>query len=448
MKRHHRHPLLWKLALLQVCFCLLLVWLVWVWGIEVERNTYFLQERDRLTLRAYAAEAERASGEGRESAQRWLLDLQRREHTWVRVLDDRLQSLGTQPLSPEEISHLTFMRKLNWPMSKRLDDELPYVSVAFPERPHAGRLVLQLPERLLPPGLTRWTHVLTHGVVPALFALALGLALYRHLVVPLAELRERANALRAGDLDSLAGSPVALRHDELGELARAYEHMAERLRLSLQQQRQLLRTLSHELRTPLVRLKIAGESALTQPQLEQRLARETEDMQRLIDDSLNLAWLDTEQPRLTAENVVVASVWEALAQDAHFETGWPLEALICELHSDCQVHVHLNSFAQALENVLRNAIRHSPEHGVVRLSGRREGSHWELVMEDEGSGVAEADLERIFEPYLRLDGTSGSGFGLGLSIARRAVELQDGQLWAGRGERGLRMTLRLPAANV
>lgn len=234
----------------------------------------------------------------------------------------------------------------------------------------------------------------------------------------------------------------------MGELARAYEHMAERLRLSLQQQRQLLRTLSHELRTPLARLKIAGESALTQLQLEQRLARETEDMQRLIDDSLNLAWLDTEQPRLTAENVVVASVWEALAQDAHFETGWPLDALICELHSDCQVHVHLNSFAQALENVLRNAIRHSPEHGVVRLFGRRHGSHWELVMEDEGSGVAEADLERIFEPYLRLDGTSGSGFGLGLSIARRAIELQGGQLWAGRGKRGLRMNLRLPAANV
>ena len=399
-------------------------------------------------MRAYAAEAEQVSAEGRESVDRWRQALQQREQTWVGVLDDHLQSLGTQPLSAGEISHLTFMRKLNWPMSKRLDDDLPYVSIEFPDRPQTGRLVLQLPERLLPPGLTRWTHVFTHGVVPALFALALGLALYRHLVVPLTELRERANALRAGDLASLAGSTVALRHDELGELARAYEHMAERLRLSLQQQRQLLRTLSHEIRTPLARLKIAGESGLTQQQLEQRLAREIEDMQRLIDDSLNLAWLDTEKPRLIAENVLVASVWEALVQDAHFETGWPLDALICELHSDCQVHVHLNSFAQALENVLRNAIRHSPEQGVVRLSGRRDGSEWKLVIEDAGCGVAEADLERIFEPYLRLDGTPGAGFGLGLSIARRAVELQGGQLWASRGEQGLRMNLRLPAAHV
>jgi two-component system sensor histidine kinase PfeS len=206
--------------------------------------------------------------------------------------------------------------------------------------------------------------------------------------------------------------------------------------------------LSHEIRTPLARLKIASESGLSQQCLERRLAREIEDMQRLVEDSLNLAWLDTEKPRLLAENVVVASVWEALAQDAHFETGWPLSALICELDSDCEVHVHLDSFAQALENILRNAIRHSPENGQIRLSGQREANDWLLHVEDQGPGVSEADLERIFEPFLRLDGTSGAGYGLGLSIARRAIELQGGQLWASRGARGLRMTLRLSSGSV
>ena len=145
---------------------------------------------------------------------------------------------------------------------------------------------------------------------------------------------------------------------------------------------------------------------------------------------------------------MVASVWEALAQDAHFETGWPLDRLVCELDSRCQLHVHLNSFAQALENILRNAIRHSPEQGVIRLSGLREGDCWWLVIEDQGPGVAKDDLERIFEAYLRLDGTVGTGFGLGLSIARRAIELQGGELWATQGSQGLRMNLRLPAANV
>ncbi|WP_411392653.1 histidine kinase sensor domain-containing protein [Pseudomonas sp. MPB23] len=444
-----RHPLLWKMAVLHVCACLLLVWLVWNWGLRVERNTYFLEPSDRVALAAYAAEAEQVAARGdAQAVERWRLALQQREHTWVAVLDERLQSLGTSPLSASQIGHLTFMRKLSWPMSKRLEDELPYVSIAFPQHPERGRLVMQLPERLLPPGLTPWTHVLTHGVVPVLLALGLGLVLYRHLVQPLNELRERANTLSGGDLAPLASSRVTRRPDELGELARAYEHMAERLRQSLDQQRQLLRTLSHEIRTPLARLKIASESGLPPDQLEQRLAREVEDMRRLVDDSLNLAWLDTEKPRLPTETVVVASVWEALVQDAHFETGWSLEALVCELDSTCQLRVHLNSFAQALENVLRNAIRHSPAHGVVRLRGRRDGDSWCLVVEDQGPGVAEADLERIFDPYLRLDGTQGSGFGLGLSIARRAIELQGGELWASRGAQGLRMNLRLPAANV
>lgn len=444
-----RHPLLWKMAVLQVCFCLLLVWLVWGWGLQVERNTYFLEQPDRIALAAYAAEAEQvvASGDA-QAVERWRLALEQREHTWVAVLDDYLQSLGTTPLDAEQVSHLTFMRKLSWPMSKRLDDALPYVSIAFPEHPERGRLVMQLPERLLPPGLTPWTHVFTHGVVPVLLALGLGLVLYRHLVQPLNELRQRANALSAGDLAPLASSSVTRRPDELGELARAYEHMAERLRQNLHQQRQLLRTLSHEIRTPLARLTIASESGLPPEQLQQRLAREVEEMRRLVDDSLNLAWLDTEKPRLQAEDVVVASVWEALVQDAHFETGWPLDALVCELDSRCQLHVHLNSFAQALENILRNAIRHSPEQGVVRLSGWREGDSWWLVIEDQGPGVAAADLERIFEAYLRLDGTVGTGFGLGLSIARRAIELQGGELWATQGRQGLRMNLRLPAANV
>lgn len=444
-----RHPLLWKMALLQVGFCVLLVWLVWSWGLQVERNTYFLEAPDRIALAAYAAEAEQVAATGdADAVERWRLALQQREHTWVAVLDDYLHSLGTTPLSAEQVSHLTFMRKLGWPMSKRLDDELPYVSIAFPQHPERGRLVMQLPERLLPPGLTPWTHVFTHGVVPVLLALGLGLLLYRHLVQPLNELRERANALSSGDLAPLASSSVTRRPDELGELARAYEHMAERLRQSLNQQRQLLRTLSHEIRTPLARLKIASDSGLPPEQLQQRLSREVEEMRRLVDDSLNLAWLDTEKPRLEAEEVVVASVWEALVQDAHFETGWPLDALVCELDSTCLLHVHLNSFAQALENILRNAIRHSPEHGVIRLSGRREDDNWCLVIEDQGPGVAEADLERIFEAYLRLDGTVGSGFGLGLSIARRAIELQGGALWATCGSQGLRMHLRLPAANV
>jgi two-component system sensor histidine kinase PfeS len=306
------------------------------------------------------------------------------------------------PLSTLESSHLTFMRKLDWPMSRRLQDELPFVSIEFPDRPQDGRLVMQLPERLLPEGLTPWTHVLSHGVMPTLLAALLGLLIYRHLVMPLNRLRDRADSLRADDLESAGpGLPLMKRRDELGELAGALEHMAERLRQSLNQQRLLLRTLSHELRTPLARLRIAHDSELAPEQLRQRLDREISDMQRLLEDTLDLAWLDTERPQLPTEPVLMLSVWEALGEDACFESGWAQQRLLCLLGTECCVQVHLDSVAQALENLLRNAIRFSPADGRITLSGWREDDYWHLCLQDQGPGVAEAELERIFLPYQR-----------------------------------------------
>lgn len=440
-----RHPLLWKLALLQVCFCLLLTWLLWTWGLSVERSTYFLAPAERDYLAHFAEQAEQAwQRDGAQGVEQYRRALQRREDTWVAIVGPRLQSLGSTPLSAEEASRLTFMRKLDWPMSRRLQDELPYVSIAFPTRPQDGRLVIQLPEHLLPTGLTPWTHVITHGVAPALLALLLGLLLYRHLVVPLNRLRDRADALRADNLDS-PGLALHTRHDELGELAQAFEHLALRLRRSLDQQRLLLRTLSHELRTPLARLRIAHDSPLPPEQLRQRLTREVDDMQKLLEDTLDLAWMDTERPQVPTAPVQVLSVWEALVQDACFESGWAAERLPCTLGPDCVLQAHLDSLAQALENLLRNAIRHSPPGGRVCLDGWREGEHWHLCLRDQGSGVPDDALERIFQPYQRLP-DSGSGFGLGLAIARSAVELQGGTLWASNGHPGLVQHLRLPAA--
>ncbi|HCV40001.1 MAG TPA: two-component sensor histidine kinase [Pseudomonas sp.] len=438
-----RHPLLWKLAALQVSFCLLLTWLIWTWGLSVERSTYFLSAADQAYLARYAQQAEQAWQQaGATGAEAFRRKLEHAEDTWAVLLGPHLQSLGTTPLDAEEASHLTFMRKLDWPMSRRLQDELPYVSIEFPDHPENGRLVMQLPERLLPTGLTPWTHVITHGVAPTLLALLLGLAIYRQLVVPLNRLRDRADALRADDLES-PGLPLQERRDELGELAQAFEHMAGRLRQSLEQQRLLLRTLSHELRTPLARLRIAHDSDLPPAQLRKRLEREVNDMQKLLEDTLDLAWMDTEQPQLPTEPVLMLSVWEALCQDICFESGWDRSRLPCSLGTDCRVQVHLDSLAQALENLMRNAIRHSPEGGRVSLDGWREGDCWHLRLSDQGPGVPHADLERIFQPYQRLP-HSGAGFGLGLAIARRAIELQGGRLWASNAHPGLCLHVVLP----
>ena len=442
-----RHSLFWRLAALLVGFCLLMVWLVWYWGGSVERLGYYLRADDQRQLLGYAAEAEQAwRAAGRDGVDAWLADMRRRESGWVAVLGPGLHSLSSQALSTAELERLTFVRRIDWPMSKR-SIGLPSLLVPFPEAPEAGRLAIELPERMLPPGFTLATQLLVHGLVPGVLALLLCLLIYRQLIAPLKHLREQADALRGDHLSTRVAPQVSRRDDELGALGRAFDHMAERLEHTVSYQRQLLRDLSHELRTPLSRLRVAGECASDLEVLRQRLEREVQCMQRLVDDTLELVWLDTERPQPALETIDVAALWGVLAEDACFESGWEATRLRCELPAECRVLGHLNGLAQALENILRNAIRHSPADGVVRLHGQRQGAHWLLHLEDQGGGVPAQELETIFRPFTRLCAArpGGEGFGLGLAIARGALRMQGGELWAENASQGLRLSLRLPS---
>jgi two-component system sensor histidine kinase PfeS len=270
------------------------------------------------------------------------------------------------------------------------------------------------------------------------------------LIVPLNQLREQASALRADQLPARLAPTITCRRDELGELARAFDQMAERLQGTVTQQQQLLRDLSHEMRTPLSRLRVAGESETTIAGLRERLGREVDGMQRLVEDTLQLAWQDAERTPMQLEPVQFQALWDMLGEDVCYESGWAPERLRCEVESACWLQANLNDLAQAFENMLRNAIRHSPEDGVIHMGGRREGRHWLLWLEDQGGGVRHDDLERIFAPFSRLDGSrpGDGGFGLGLSIARSAICRQGGMLWAENGKAGLRLCMRLQASEA
>ncbi|MDI2140717.1 MULTISPECIES: sensor histidine kinase [unclassified Pseudomonas] len=440
-----RHSLFWKLACLLVAFCLLMIWLSWSWGRYMEERNQFLSDEARGTLTRYATEAEEAwRRDRRDGVDRWLQSMELREAGWVGVIDGNLQSLSSDPLNEKEIQHLTFLRGLDWPIHKK---GRPWLRVPFPTEPAAGSLVIELPERFLPGKYRVFWRVITNGVIPGLFTLLLCVGLYRLLVVPLNNLREQANAWRADQLNVRLSSGITQRPDELGELARAFDSMSERLQSTIALQQQLLRDLSHELRTPLSRLRVASESEQGLLPLRERIGREVDGMQRLVEDTLQLAWLETERAPLPDEAIQIQALWEMLTENACYESCCPEGKLQCAVDASCWVRGNLNTLAQALENILRNAIRHSPPGGIVRLDGRRDGDYWHLWLEDEGGGVAEANLERIFSPFTRLDGSrpGDGGFGLGLSIARNAVQRQGGTLWAENGQSGLRLNLRLVA---
>lgn len=437
-----RHSLFWKLTGALALFCLLMVSLHLDLGRWVNEATSRLPESSKQTLVGYARDAERAwRMRGAEGADAYLQALREREQVWAVMVDEHDRSLSSQPMSEEERRRLDFIRPLDGLMGRPTG--WPTFYIPFADGEH--RLVMELPRELSPRKYREVWEVLLQRVLPGALAVLLGVLLYRALIAPLGALHRQALALSTGNLAARVGDSVTRRRDELGELGRAFDHMAGRLEHTVAYQRQLLRDLSHELRTPLSRLRVAGECAGDLELLRERLEREVQCMQRLVDDTLELVWLDTERPQPALEEIDVPALWGVISENACFESGWAVERLRCELPVDCRVNGHLNGLAQALENIVRNAIRHSPPDGVVRLSGARDGTFWQLHIEDQGGGVPAAQLKAIFRPFTRLNASrpGGDGFGLGLAIARGAVRMQGGSLWAENGGSGLRLNMRL-----
>lgn len=442
-----KQSVFWKLACLLVAFCVLMIWLSGSWGRYMDKRTGFLSEDARSTLVRYAGEAERAWETGQQTGiDQWLQALGQTESSWVGVIGRDLQSLSSYPLNEAENQRLTFLRGLDWPIS-HLKTTRPWLNVPFPVDSSAGSLVIELPQRFMPGRSQMIWRIVTNGVIAGLFTLLLCVGLYRLLIVPLNHLRDQAHAWRADQSGARLSSQTTSRQDELGDLGRAFDQMSERLQRTVSQQQQLLRDVSHELRTPLSRLRVACDTEQGLEALRERLSREVDGMQRLVEDTLQLAWLDAERGPLPVEDIQIQALWEMISENACFESGWSPERLPCWVDERCWVRGHLNSLAQALENVLRNAIRHSPADGIVSLGGQREGGEWHLWLDDQGGGVAPDELERIFAPFIRLDGSrpGDGGFGLGLSIAGNAMRLQGGSLWAQNTEQGLRVHIRLPA---
>ena len=437
-----RHSIFWRLVVLVAGFCLAMIWAADHIGKQIDHRTSYLSDEARTILEGYAAEADAALRQGPQVLDQWLAELRRKEGSWAVVVDRNLRSQGNQRLSDEEQRSLTFVRHPDWPMSRR-GERLPLISIPLSETDN--QLIMRLPERLRPWRNHTVLTLLAVYLLPVVLSVLFCWLLYTQLISPLERLRRQANALRGNELDTLIPPSIAKRRDELGELGRSLEYLTQRLRDVITQQQQLLRDLSHELRTPLSRLRVACESELQGDELRDRVEREVASMQRLAHNTLELAWLDSEQPRFECEPVDVEALWEVLCEDACFESGWPRDRIRSDLPEGCQVLGNLNALAQAMENVLRNAIRHSPKQGLVRLTAKRTEACWDLSIEDEGPGVADDDLQVIFRPFSRLSSArpGGDGFGLGLAIAQRMVNLQGGRICAENARPGLRVTIRL-----
>ncbi|MGE0450283.1 MAG: ATP-binding protein [Vicinamibacterales bacterium] len=276
----------------------------------------------------------------------------------------------------------------------------------------------------------------------------------RSLARPLQDVRDASLRLAGGDLQARAGPATAARRDEIGDLGKAFNAMAARIESLIGAQGQLLLDISHELRSPLARLNVALELArrkagdaaagdLT------RIEAEAERMNVLIGDVLSLARAEYGDGGADARKVFdLADVVRDVAEDAEFEAARQQKSVVLEVLASPAVNGRPALLARAIDNVVRNAVRHTPAGGSVMVAVDVAASDAFVLVRDYGPGVPPAELERIFAPFHRVDAGRSSqagGVGLGLAIARRAVAMHDGVVTAENADGGgLRVTIRLP----
>ena len=298
-----------------------------------------------------------------------------------------------------------------------------------------GRSIFTLPREVL----------IGYGIGGLIFAAILAWYLTR----PVRLMQRAFDRLAQGDFTPRLGPAMGRRRDEIAELAHDFDSMAMRLEELVAARDRLLADVSHELRTPLARLNLAIGLARQDParlaaSLD-RIGAEAGKLDEMVGELLTLARLESGHAQ-AEEYFDFAEVVKAVVQDARYEAETKHVQVLLSLADDGEWIAPGSGrlVARAVENIVRNALRYSPDGGDVVIALRRGDGAFELCVADNGPGVPDADMAALFRPF----GVSadGSGFGLGLAIARRAIAVHGGAITArNRQPRGLEMQLTIPA---
>jgi signal transduction histidine kinase len=288
------------------------------------------------------------------------------------------------------------------------------------------------------------------GIAAAVLALVFVQLLAHGMTYPLREMVVAARAMAKGDYGRRV---TATSRDEVGELARAFNTMAEELAEVDRVRRDLVANASHELRTPLGALRatlenlVDGIEPVERETLESML-RQVERLGSLVEQLLDLSKLESGAIPLVRAPVRVRDLLDEVADEWRLQAAERRLALAVSVQPDDLIlDADVQRLHQVLGNLVANAVRHAPSGGSVAVRAAAHGATARLEVEDDGPGIAPADRSRVFERFYRSDpARTGSGSGLGLAIARWIVELHGGVIRAEDAGPGCRMVVELPHA--
>ncbi|ANI31323.1 histidine kinase [Yersinia entomophaga] len=273
-----------------------------------------------------------------------------------------------------------------------------------------------------------------------------------NLTRPMRQLRDGFERVAQGDLAVRLLPMMRRRHDELTEVARDFDSMAERLQALVSAREQLLHDVSHELRSPLARLQLAIGLAHQNPgnvnTSLQRIEHEAERLDKMIGELLALSRAENQTLTHDEEYFDLYGLVEAVVNDARYEAQVPGVEIVLQAEPEREYTVKGNAelMRRAVDNIVRNALRFSTQGQQVTVRLSQIEKQYQIEVVDQGPGVEESRLSSIFDPFVRVKSAmSGKGYGLGLAITRKVILAHGGQVEAKNGEQGgLVIRLRVP----
>ena len=268
-----------------------------------------------------------------------------------------------------------------------------------------------------------------------------------HLTSPVRRLRTAVECFGRGDFSARAETD---RKDELGQLAGSFNQMADRIQTLLSAERRLLLDISHELRSPLARLSVAIELARSGENREgmlDRIQKEADRLNELVAELLQVTRVEGDPSMQKTETVRLDELLGDLVYDSLIEAQAKDVRLLLKAPLPVTINGDEELLRRAIENVIRNAIRYAPPGTSLDIELTRSADCIRILVRDYGPGVPDEALPRIFDAFYRVDSDrnrASGGLGLGLAIARRAVELHKGKLAARNANPGLLVTIELP----
>ena len=364
------------------------------------------------------------------------------DHPEVLVVDASGRELLDRPLAAEDLQFAQKPDRQDAPFSQLVNAPDGQHYSIFVREHEAGRIMYRTRIQL------SWKYPFFATIAISFFFSAF-LAWY--WAAPLRNLRWALHNVAQGNLKTRVMPMLGKRRDEIADLGVEFDSMAQRIELLVNAQRRLLHDVSHELRSPLARLEVAIELAIKRqgdaiaPEMN-RITREAQRLNVLVDELLLLARLENGIDTLQLARVDAMELIVAIADDAQFEARAKERdvQLVCDGSFVTEVNAEI--LYRAFENVIRNAVKYTKIGTVVTINVQTSLEAMVVIVTDHGPGLSDSMLETIFEPFRRFESDRDiDGFGLGLAIAKHALEAHGGNISVVRNNQlGLTFTMLLP----